>query len=331
MTQSITIRSGLANTNGFTYLRELIKLSVRAQLHRRQTRDWLALLNSQPLLSDLLKACPRLMYKIYRPYFSNSMSCAQRLGLLMAHYRFVADHGLGNIVRQAARAPLQLGSVAGKSGALYGIQLRTINAMEREGELILQLTHGVSVIYSVAFSFIGNGSGTDVGIGCLQGPNQGDTMGLVREATRDLHGMRPKSLMVRLVRQLGHDYGCQRLILVSNQNRTVHGATKKGLVHADYNELWQEMGAHLRADGDFELDCDNLAPPVMEEIASKKRSEARKRHETLCAIIDHVRSGLNAPHGPLKPAVPVLTLVPSRPSPQVHLHNSDNPYDTAVA
>ncbi|MEG1327805.1 MAG: DUF535 family protein [Janthinobacterium sp.] len=106
--------------------------------------------------------------------------------------------------------------------------------------------------------------------------------------------MRPKTLMVRLVRQLGHEHGCRKMILVGNINRAVHHSAKNGRLFADYNALWQELTAQVRQDGDFELPCENLPAPVLEEIPSKKRSEARKRHELTLAMIASLRSGLDS-------------------------------------
>ncbi len=294
MKQSITLGSCLTGIPGrVPYVREAIKLTLRAWLHWRQTRNWLRHLNANPLFGDLVKSCPRLILKIYRPYLSNTMTCQQRLRLLMAHYRFVFTQGMGPIVTQAARGHVVLATCSGKSGASYQIELRAISIFEREGELILQLTSGSQLIYSVAFSFFQSGRHPAVGIGAMQGPRGNDGLERIREATRDLHGLRPKNLLVRLVRQLGHDYGCKDLILVGNLNRTVCSATRQGRVHANYDAVWKEMGAQRRTDGNFQLACDSLAPPVMEEIASKKRSEARKRHETLQVIILAMRQQMN--------------------------------------
>ena len=318
MTQSITLASCLTGApGGMSYVRESLKLRLRALLNQDQTRDWLALLNSHAMLRELAATCPRLIHKIYRPYLSNRLDCQQRLGVLMSHYRFVLQHGLAPAVSQAARAPLQLARFAGKSGTLYSIELRAVSAMEREGEMILQLRCGDALVYSLAFSFMADLRRSAVGIGCVQGPQGADGLELIRVATRDLHGLRPKNLMVRLVRQLGHDYGCQHLLLVGNDNRAVRQSVRKGLVLADYDALWLELGAVRRADGDYQLPCSALQAPVMEEIPSKKRSEARKRHELLEAIIDAVGVGLrmpqpsSLPHAPAQlpasaAAVPVL-------------------------
>jgi uncharacterized protein VirK/YbjX len=272
-----------------------VKLQVRALAHPLLTRGWLQALNSHHALRELAHLQPRLLHKIYRPYLSSRLTQRQRLAALVSHYRFVLQHGLAPVVAQATSGRVELASFAGKSGAVYQIDLRAIVPMEREGELVLQLRCGDTLVSSVAFSFLADGHQASVGIGCLQGPQCGDGLELAREATRDLHGLRPKNLLVRLVQQLGYAYGCSQLLLVGNDNRAVLKQIRKGRVHADYNALWTEMGAQPRSDGDYALACGPLTAPVMEEIASKKRSEARKRHELLVAVAASVVDGIGAP------------------------------------
>ncbi|TFW30845.1 VirK/YbjX family protein [Duganella callida] len=295
MSQSITIRSGVSGFAGMRRVRETVKLSARAFLNRNATYGWLELLNSHPLFVELVKARPRLLYKVYRPYLSNTMTCAQRVDLLRTHYRHVFRHGLGPLTVQAARGAVTLGAVAGKSGGLYHLQLRAIEPMEREGELVLQLLHGDALVTSCAFSFFQTEHGMALGIGCMQGPKGEGGLQLIKDATRELHGLRPKNLMVKLLGQIAHDYGCVTLRLVGNANRAVCGATRQGKVHADYDALWQELGATLRADGDYELASEPICAPDLAAVASKKRSEVRKRHETLCELAQTVAINLHAP------------------------------------
>jgi uncharacterized protein VirK/YbjX len=295
MSQLITIRAGAAGFAGLKHVREALKLSLRAVLHRQATYQWLQLLNSHPLFADLAMARPRLIYKIYRPYFSNTMHCAQRVDLLRQHYRFIFRQGLGPLTVQAARGAVPLGGVEGKSGARYEVRLRAIEPMEREGELVLQLVRDEDLIYSCAFSFLPGERGMVLGIGCMQGPRGEHGLQLIKDATRELHGMRPKNMMVKLLSRIGHDHGCAELRLVGNANRVVCGATRQGKVHADYDALWQEMEALPRADGDYRLACAPIAEPDLAEIASKKRSEVRKRHETLMALSTAIAASLRAP------------------------------------
>lgn len=291
MNQAITLRCGLrSELSGLALWRESIKLSARALLHRRQTGRWLGLLNSHPLFRQMLPACPRLVNKIYRSYFSTRLGCEDRLGLLQSHYDTVIRRGLAPLVARASQGPVELCRLDGKSGQDYRIELRAGGVLCREGELILQLAHGDDVLYSIAFSFLHHFGATALGVGCLQGKHGGGGLDQVRDATRELHGMRPKNLLLRLARQFGFDHGCEQMILVGNENRVVTTSMKQGKVHADYDALWRELGAWRRPDGDFCLACEDMPAPDMAQIASKKRSEARKRHEMLVAAIEATRA-----------------------------------------
>ncbi|MDM5180138.1 VirK/YbjX family protein [Massilia sp. DJPM01] len=286
-TPSITIRSGVpVGLPASQYWRERLKLHARALLNRRVTGQWLRVLNAHPVFSDLVRDTPKLLYKIYRPYMSNVLCAEARLRVLAAHYGFVFSRGLGPMIVAAARAGVPLGAVEGKTGTIYELQLRAVSTMEREGELVLQLCDAGTPVFSLAFTFAEEEGETIVCIGCIQGPKGGDGLEAIRNATRELHGVRPKHLLVTLVRQLGHAFGCGRVRLVGNANRVVHGAIRRGKVLADYDQMWNELGAEPRPDGDFGLACEPVREPDMEQIQSKKRSEARKRHAVVMELAD---------------------------------------------
>jgi uncharacterized protein VirK/YbjX len=294
-TPSITLDSAVPPHLGrLPLLRERIKIRVRALLHPRQTPAWLRLLNSHPAFSEYVRSCPRFLYKVYRPYNSHALSAEDRLAAIQAHYDFIFRRGLGQAVARASLGPVVLACVCGESGLPYEIQLRTVNMFDREGELVLQLVQDGKAIYTVAFTVAPRAGRPAVSIGCVQGGKLDDAREAIRLATRELHGIRPKQLMVSLVRQLGFEYGCERLHLVSNRNRVIYKAIRHGRVLADYDLLWEELGAARNAGGDYELACAPLAAPDLESIPSKKRSEARKRHELMCRLADGVCEGLRA-------------------------------------
>ncbi|MES2149912.1 MAG: DUF535 family protein [Pseudomonadota bacterium] len=281
----VTLHSCLHQVRpGLSYLRESLKLSVRAGVHHGATRIWLPYWNSSPLLSELARAQPGVLKKIYRPYLSRRLRCAERLDVLTSHYARIALCGLGELVLRAARAPVRLTELTGKSGQAYQLELVAMERMEREGELVLQLASGGVVLFSVAFTFLIQDGSPAVAIGCLQGGRADDALELIRSATRELHGLRPKTLMVRLVQQIGRQFGCHDLLLVGNDNRVVQQQLRKGLVMADYDSTWVELGASRRYDGDFRLPCAALAEPELAAIASNKRSEAKKRFALLTAV-----------------------------------------------
>lgn len=306
--QKITLLTSLREVPlGRFYFQELAKLGARALAYPRCTRAWLRWLNSDPLYRQLAHTSPRLVSKIYHPYLNDKMACRERLAVLIAHYRFVRELGLGPLLVRAARAPVSLCTITGKHGAQYELQLSAVAPMQREGDLLLQLCHQDKPVYSVVFSFFQTGCAMAVGIGCLQGPRGDDGLDCVRDATHEWYGLRPKNLMTYLVRQLGHDCGCRHLFLVGNRNRAADYAIRKGQVHADYDALWQALGARPRANGDFVLPCEELAPPDLQLLPSKKRGEARKRHAMLVDIQYALRAALQ-----IQPR-PRLATVPAEP------------------
>lgn len=286
---AVTLASGVSDQLAIVpYLRERLKLYARAYLHRAHTRPWLTLLNSHPAFAEYVQNCPRLLHKIYRPYLTANLGMGERLAMLASHYHFIFRHGLGQTVAKATRSGVTLASIEGKTGTRYQVHMRAVEPMEREGELVMQLVQGTTLIYSIAFTFSDLDGFGIVSVGCIQGPKNGDGLVAIRAATRELHGMRPKQLMVTLVRQLGYELGCIQMRLVCNANRVVRGAMRQGRVLADYDQLWAELGAEKRSDEDFQLSCAPIQPIDLERICSKKRSEARKRHHLVANLANEI-------------------------------------------
>ncbi|MFZ6798340.1 DUF535 family protein [Undibacterium sp. Di24W] len=266
---------------GLSFFREYLKLFVRARLHPKVTRAWLAFWNSRDSFTAIATASPQLIKKIYRPYLSRQFDCGQRSKIIQSHYQFIQQRGLLGMINGALNEPLTLLDILGKSGDLYQVQLVSTKVMEREGELVLQLLSNQVLLYSIAFTFIQTEDELQIGVGCLQGGRAEDALDLIRKSTRDMHGLRPKTLLVNLVQQIGQQLECQQLLLVGNDNRTVTQPMKKGKVRANYEETWLEHKASRLENGDFSLPCRELLEPDYQEIPSHKRSEARKRFALL--------------------------------------------------
>ena len=285
---------GISRTQGrISYVRELIKLKLRSLAHPRATRRWLHLLNSHPAFAEYVRHNPRLLYKIYRPYMTMRLPMDARLAALTVHYTTVFERGLEEMVALAAAAPLPLVRFEGRDGGAYDIALRAIAPLEREGELVLQLREADLPLYAVAFTFAERDGSLAVNIGCIQGAKDEGAREAIRRATRQLHGLRPKQLLVSVIRHLGHEFGCGELRMVANANRVVRSAIRNGSVHADYDQLWDEMGASRGADGDFSLPCLPIAEPDLESVPSKKRSEVRRRHTMLASLCIAVAAGFS--------------------------------------
>ncbi|MFL6658700.1 MAG: DUF535 family protein [Massilia sp.] len=287
LSSEITWNTGVSTTRpGLAYLRETLKFAVRAAFHTQATRAWLAYWNSSPFLTQLARSQPAVLKKIYRPYLFRQLDCQQRLAVLTSHYDFIVARKLGKQVVRATHAPLVLHAFSGKSDRPYRLELVALTCMEREGELVLQLCDEDTIIFSVAFTFHGVGQQVQLAVGCLQGGRAADARERIRVVTRDCHGLRPQTLLMRVLQQLALAFGCEQLQLVGNDNRVMLQQLRKGRVLADYDSSWQELGALRQADGNFTLACAKPAPPDLAEIASHKRSEAKKRYQLLASVAD---------------------------------------------
>ena len=110
--------------------------------------------------------------------------------------------------------------------------------------------------------------------------------------TRELHGCRPKKLMVSVVRAIGDALGCSRILLVSNKNRIAVNSRRAGRISSNYDETWEEMGAVQRLDGNFESPCTDPGQDIA-LVASNKRAEARRRGALLGSLCAAVQLNLN--------------------------------------
>lgn len=274
-------------------MKDRVKLYLGAMVYPAQTRRWTQFLDQNAVLRELAKLYPRLIHKIYRPYVSNQLNCSSRVDLLIGHYSILFESGFGGLIRQAAQWPITMCEFTGKSGTILELQLSAVNISHREGELCLRLVSNGQCVYSVVFILLVSNDEYFIKIGCLQGLRSVDGRFWIKRATRDLHGCRPKNLMVSVVQNIGDYFGCTRTLLVSNKNRIAINPWRRRQIYADYDTTWQEMRATKSADGDFELPCGAFQNVRLETVAAKKRSEVKKRGALIKSIFDAIRERLD--------------------------------------
>ncbi|WP_426162339.1 DUF535 family protein [Pseudoduganella sp. R-34] len=226
-------------------------LRLRALPAPRLARRWLALLNSDSALRDLLHAQPALAHKPCLPWFSLRLSRPRRVAALCSHYRFVLQRGWGGQLAAAARQPLELAHLPGRGGATFCVKLGAAAPLAPHGEQLLYLYRDAQPLYAMAFCFVPDDGRIELGIGGVLDAC-GESAPLL---AHELHGLHPRDLLLRLLRQLGHALGCSRLLLVSDSNRP----RRWRLPHRRCDRLWLALGAERRPDGDFSLPCLTLA------------------------------------------------------------------------
>jgi len=125
---------------------------------------------------------------------------------------------------------------------------------------------------------------TTLFIGGLQGAKAHVPHEAIQVATKACHGLFPKRLLVETAMTLAQFLHVEEIRAVSNETHIYRTARyrrkKQGLLHADYNSFWESLGAVVDGYGDYVLPL-TIARKPMEEIASKKRSEYRRRYALL--------------------------------------------------
>jgi uncharacterized protein len=261
--------------------------------HPVETFRWLRFLRTHPLLRDVMPSPMMFLGKIHRPYLSTSLACADRAALLMKHYDRLLNAGFGSLVRQATQKPLTLCMFRGKSGAPYELQLSTLEPHRQDGELLLRLVSAGACVYTIACILTTSEGKPALMVGGLAGMlSQGRATG-IKQVTRDLHGCRPKDLMVALARDLGRCFGCATTLLIGNGNRVPPGEKYYCKKSSDYDLTWRELRAAPRADGDYELPC-----AAVEEALDRARGTSSARGIGLPSrrgmLLENIRMAVSA-------------------------------------
>lgn len=218
---------------------------------------------------------PRLLERHMHRYVNAHWHRRRRLQNLHQHYRFALANlpsGLFDLVYGLGHA--SLGSFIAKDGTLLTLCMRPPIFMGCEGELCLQLCDGNETpLYSIVFSVVGERRPRLV-IGCLQGPGGDGARDVVRELTRNLHGMRPKQMMLSLVHTFARRYGIHDIVAISNE---AHPLRRTGRpVLSDYDAFWEEQQGTAIAGGWYALPA-SPSHKTEADVPSNHRSAFRRR------------------------------------------------------
>ncbi|WLI91178.1 DUF535 family protein [Massilia sp. R2A-15] len=273
--------------------KDQFKLLAGALIYPAQTLRWRQFLSSHPSMARMARQYPRVMHKIYRPYLSRQLHCADRVDAMIGHYQHISRFGLETLVARAAARPVKLAAFEGKNGTPLELRLCAANVGHREGELTLQLFCEESFVYAISFTLSAAPGVTSIQLGALQGVRSDEGAQLIKLVTKALHGSRPRKWMVALLRDIGDYFGCKTLRMVSNSNRVTINWRRHRRISSDYDALWQELQAKRRGDGDYEVPCATAPMEISPDVPSHKRAEARRRNELLAAACGQIRSALD--------------------------------------
>jgi uncharacterized protein VirK/YbjX len=176
------------------------------------------------------------------------------------------------------------------------IRIGSDSQFRKEGEIsvFLELEGVAGPITGMAFSLEQDGGWIAL-IGGFQGRKGGDEE-TIKLATKAMHGLRPKNLMVLLIQELAQALGISALRGVGNRVQVYRARLNNPLVPSrkicfDFDALWIEVGGEPREDGWFGLP---LTTPrrSSEQIKPNKRSMYAKRYLLLDDLSRQIRKTL---------------------------------------
>lgn len=157
--------------------------------------------------------------------------------------------------------------------------------------MTLVLRYNDEIIASLSFSILNENNQRTLLIGGLQGPRKHINNEVIREATKAAQGLFPKRLLMEAVFIVAKQCGVENILAVGDEThvfRSLRYRHSKGdKFFASYSEFWLSLSGEARRDGMFILPL-SLPRKTLEEIASKKRAEYRRRYELLDALAEQV-------------------------------------------
>jgi uncharacterized protein len=250
------------------------KYIVRSLLMFRQQADYLVSVEDEPALLAFRRRDPRMLERHFHRYVNLGWNRHQRLQVIRQHYRHLRAAMPGPLFRAIyAEGNAPLGLLSLKDGSRLILSLRPPIFLGCEGELCIQLAdEWGNPLYRVVVTVIDEHP--TLAIGCLQGPVGADARETVRALTRNLHGMRPKCLMLALVRALARHWGIARVLAIGNAAHPL--CNKRRRFMADYDAYWLEQQGRAADGGWFELPV-QPEHKTEAEVPSQHRSAFRKR------------------------------------------------------
>ena len=266
--------------SGLTSLKHQLKFFARGLSTPRLTQSWFELWQL-PKLAPLVKFRPRVLLKLQRSYAQQGLDVKQRWSLLEQHYAFATRRLSAGALRDIFTGTgVQLATLPAMEAGEFSVRLLYDNLFEKEGELSIVLFEEKIQRPLFALSFCISScqwKSREIFIGGLQGYKSVNSREYVVAITREMHGLRPKALLLFALQQLAAHWGVRRLRAVSNKTR-VH--RRDDSIKADYDEFWIDSGGRLDDSESFVLPVE-FATRDLASIKPNKRSMYRRRYMML--------------------------------------------------
>ena len=276
-------------------LKRHLRWAALAVLREASVQGWFAFLD-EPVIRPFVQANPRLAFRPMGTYMSRRWDWSRRFKVIRDTYVFV--NAKGGVFQEAMlrEAGLLLARIPLEKAGTLNLRMRADAQFRKEGEIgvCLELDGLAGSVSSFACSLERGPAGWTCFVGALQGRKGGDEE-TIKLATKAMHGLRPKALMVFAAQEVARSLRVAHLLGVGNDIHVARGRIlgpgKKILF--DYDDLWTEAGGERQPDGWFRLPL-KAARRTGDEIKPNKRSMYAKRYALMDGLSRQIRTVLTA-------------------------------------
>ena len=284
----------------FFLWKKKLRFSFVSLLSASDSLEWFAQLATSRWIQPVLERIPVLAFKPMRAYLSTEWDFSRKRKVIWDSYELIHRYPVfWNTLLSSEGAEIARFD-AGTHGQ-WSIILRDCHhSTSKEGEVMVILRNFASNqdIFKTIFSFEKAADGRfNCYIGCIQGMRV-DNREEIKAVTKAMHGLRPTSLMIFIVREIIAAMDIEMKCLLGSGNQ-IHPFRKKHLIHLpsvhqinfNYDALWEAAGGAVGPDGWFRL-------PVTQdrrgskEIKSKKKMLYQRRYAMMDDMARQIRSGI---------------------------------------
>jgi uncharacterized protein VirK/YbjX len=270
------------------------KFMLRSLATPLSTARLLSELAKHPHLMQMLQVQPGLPCRLHRPWLTVNMDRQRALASLSWHYQMMCRQLPAMLTHgYLSKQGVTLLTLTGKDEQQFSVRLCADAFMDKEGEATLVFCDGQNTaLAEMTFTLCQFEGKSTLFIGGLQGAKAHVPHELIQGATKACHGLFPKRLLVEAAMTLGAAFPVEQIVAVSNDTHIYRSwryrKKKEGKLLADYDSFWLSIGGEKQDNGNFMLPLVMPRKP-MEEIASKKRAEYRRRYALLDSLIQQMK------------------------------------------
>ena len=248
--------------------------------------EWFSLLENSAFIQPYLNKIPVLAFKPMRAYMSTRWNLVQRKKVIWDTYHLLERYPVFCHTLLHTSGLVMARYHVDNFGEFSFVLCDCQHSTSKEGELMVKLINNSlkSEVFKIIFSFEQTTCGAFICyIGCIQGSGT-DNREEIRAITKAMHGLRPTSLMIFVVREIINAMGIEMVSILGSSNQ-IHPFRKKHLIHLpfahdisfNYDALWTEAGGVPREDGWFILPLRSDRREIS-EVKSKKKMLYKRRY-----------------------------------------------------